>query len=183
MVKVFSIIFSVLFIAACVQVPVEPEINENQLAVSSVWDVDSRYPAGNTFRLSPVFIEQSSIPVEEQRKVYNDLSKVIATELMQKGYVLTTGDSDFVIEYAVALSSDISDKQLGDKFGVTPGLSSDDEHQKGNFLVGARDGKTHMRVWRGAVQGFVQTDLSNAQRDQRWESIVNMVLSQFYKAI
>lgn len=183
MVKVFSILFSALFITACVQVPLEPEINENQLAVSSVWDIDSRYPVGNTFRLSPVYIEQSSIPLEEQRRVYNELSKVIATELLQRGYTLTTGDSDFIIEYAVALSKDISDKQLGDKFGVTPGLSSNEEHQKGNFLIAARDGQTHIRVWRGAVQGFVQDDLSDEQRDLRWESIVKMVLSQFYKAI
>lgn len=180
--KTLLVIILTLTLLACVQVPIKPEVNENQLAVSSVWDIDARYPAGNTFSLSPVFIETSSIPKQEQARVYRQLSKVIATELLQKGYTLTTGDSDFIIEYAVVLSKDISDRQLGEKFGVTPGLSSDDEHEKGNFLIATRDGKSHMRVWRGAVQGFVQSDLSDSEREKRWKSIVDMVLSQFYKA-
>ena len=39
-----------------------------------------------------------------------------------------------------------------------------------------------MRVWRGAVQGFVQEDYSLAQREKRINNVVTMVLAQFFAA-
>ena len=88
---------------------------------------------------------------------------------------------DFYVGFGVALSKDLSDKNISDKFGVTPGLSENALFEKGSFLIYVEDAKSNQRVWRGAVQGFVQENFNSAERKERTEAVVKMILLQFFK--
>ena len=79
------------------------------------------------------------------------------------------------------LSKDLSDENISEKFGVTPGLSENAKLEKGSFLMYVEDANSKQRVWRGAVQGFVQENFSSAERKERTEDVVKMILAQFFK--
>ncbi len=175
---------SLMILTACVQVVQAPIERGAALAVSSVWDIPTKYPAGSTFSLSPKYIEDVSLTPEQMKAIYQLYAKSIVENFSEQKYHFTENNkADFYIGFAIALSDDLSDKTISEKFGVTPGLQSKDELQKGSFLMYVEDGNSHLRVWRGAVQGFVQEDYSSVERKQRVDTIVMMVLSQFFKRL
>jgi hypothetical protein len=176
---------SLMILTACVQVVQAPVERGSALAVSSVWDIPTKYPAGSTFSLSPKYVEDVSLSPEQMKAIYQLYAKSIVEKFSEKEYHFTENNNvaDFYIGFAIALSDDLSDKTISEKFGVTPGLQSKDALQKGSFLMYVEDGNSRLRVWRGAVQGFVQEDYNSAERKQRVDSIVMMVLSQFFKVL
>lgn len=174
-----------LFLGAvgCVQVVEEPVKPGSQLAVSSVWDIPSRYPAGSTFALSPKYLKAVSLKEEVVREAYGIYSNAITTNLQRFGYRLAMPNDkvDFYVGFGAALAEDLSDKTISEKFGITPGLQEAPDLEKGSFLIYVEDGAMQQRVWRGAVQGFVQEGLEGNERIARAEHVVNIVLAQFYK--
>ncbi len=170
-------------VVACVQVPNTPKTNKSQLAVSSVRDVPTSYQQGSTFALSPKYLEKVSLNPEQQENAYQMYGDAIINSLQAQGYQVATGSDtpDFLVGYGVALSEDLSDERINEIFGVTPGLHNAHAISKGSFLVYIKDVSSDQKVWRGAVQGFVQDELSAEQRLVKAKTIVNSVLIQFYK--
>lgn len=179
----FIIIFLLaLVLAGCVQVQQEVALREDQLAVSSVRDLPINYPANSNFSLSPRYVKEASIKPEQVQKIYRLYAEKIAAGLQQQGYRLAeiNQSADFYVGFGLALAEDLTDNTMSRKFGVSPGLQKVDELEKGSFLIYVEDAATDQRVWRGAVQGFVQEGISLAERNQRAEKVVNIVLSHFY---
>jgi hypothetical protein len=176
---------SLIILTACVQVVPSPVEHGSALAVSSVWDIPTKYPAGSSFSLSPQYLDNASLKPEQMKAIYQFYAKAIVEKFSEQEYRFTENDNgaDFYIGFAIALSDDLSDKTISEKFGVTPGLQSKDALQKGSLLMYVEDGKSRLRVWRGAVQGFVQEDYNSVERKQRTNTIVMMVLSQFFKLL
>jgi len=172
-----------MVLSACVQVVQAPAAHGASLAVSSVWDTPTKYPKGSTFSLSPKYVDDTSLKPEQMEVIYQIYAKAIADTFSDHGYYLANNnhEADLYISFAIALSDDLSDKTISEKFGVTPGLQSKDTLQKGSFLMYVEDGSSRQRVWRGAVQGFVQEDYNLIERKQRVDKVVTMVLSQFFK--
>ncbi|MBL4823288.1 MAG: DUF4136 domain-containing protein [Colwellia sp.] len=181
-ISLFLMLLSSWLIIGCVQVPLEHKHNNNQLAISSVRDSAVSYPRGSLFLLSPKYINETSLKAEQTESIYHLYSKAIVNVLTNNGYIngLSTQQADFYVGFAVALSGDLSDEKINNKFGVTPGLPEKSDLKKGSFLIYIEDAITGQRVWRGIAQGFVHNKLTPEQRRQRTATVVANVMTQFY---
>lgn len=175
-------LFSSLFISACVTVQVQPQVNKNQLAISSVRDIPISYSPGSQFSLAPKYVEETSLKPEQTQAVYQLYANAIIADLNSHGFKNTADSSNsaFHVGFGVALASDLSDKTINDEFGITPGLPGNDDLKKGSFLIYIEDARTGKKVWRGAVQGFAHEDANEAEREHRTAAIVSRVMKQFY---
>jgi hypothetical protein len=176
------ILFSCLFISACVTVPQEKSVNKNQLAISSVRDIPISYPQGSLFSLAPKYVKETSLKPEQTQTAYQFYANAIIADLNSHGFENTddASSSVFHVGFGIALASDLSDQTINDKFGITPGLPGNDELRKGSFLIYIEDALTGKKVWRGVVQGFAHEDMNEIEREQRTTAIVNRVMKQFY---
>ena len=175
-------LLSSLFISACVTVQVQPQVNKNQLAISSVRDIPISYSPGSTFSLAPKYIKATSLKIEQTQAIYKLYADAIIADLMKHGFYNTknANNSAFYVGFGVALASDLSDKTINDEFGITPGLPGNDDLKKGSFLIYIEDARTGKKVWRGAVQGFAHEDANESEREHRTAAIVCRVMKQFY---
>ena len=174
----------VMTLIGCVQVNSEADygaLKKEQLASSSVTDIEKQYEQGSKFSISPVHLYSPQLRTEELGNIYEIYQRAIAKRLTDAGYHLSTDtqSSDFVVGFALALEADFSDETINERFGVSPGLTVLEDLEKGSFLIYIQDVESHQRIWRGAVQGFVHEELSPVQREQRASKIVDSVLSQY----
>lgn len=176
------ILLSSFIISACVTVPQEKQVKQNQLAISSVRDIPVSYPVGSQFSLAPKHVKETSLKAEQTQKIYKIYADAIVKDLSEQGFKASTDvkTADFYVGFGVALTSDLSDERINEKFGITPGLPSNDELRKGSFLIYIEDAQTGKKVWRGAAQGFANEDFDELQREQRTMAIVKRVMNQFY---
>lgn len=188
----------VLLTAGCVQIndaqtPMQAD-KQAQLAISAVRDLPNSFAKGSTFTVVPKFVDAEPAGAE-QAAIYRAYGGAITNALELAGYQQSATkradtklsgklqvenvQADFSVVYGLALQDDLSDAVISEKFGVLPDLSSAERLEKGSFLIYIEDSVTNQRIWRGAVQGFVHQDFSQAQREQRAVTIVNSVLSSF----
>jgi len=174
--------FSSLIVSACVTVPQDSQVNKNQIVISSVRDIPISYTPGSKFSLAPKYVEETSLKPNQTQLVYKLYADAIIADLESHGFNNTSDaiNSDFHVGFGIALASDLSDKTINDKFGITPGLPNNDELKKGSFLIYIEDTSTGKKVWRGAAQGFAHEDSDVEQRAQLTISIVSRVMTQFY---
>jgi hypothetical protein len=163
----------------CMQIAKPPTAN-TQVAMSSVWDMPNEIQANSTFSLAPNYLEQISKKHLQIKNIYQLYGQAISQSLQKEGYQLTTGKADFSVSFAIALVDELNDEKISKHFGVTPGLQGSSNSDKGSFLIAIENSLTKQRIWRGAVQGFVQNNYTDKQRVERAEMVVNMVLKQFY---
>lgn len=167
----------------CVQVTPVDESRSQQLAVSSVQDYPFEYKVGDRFNVVPRHAPQfEQFDVAKRRNLntfYKLYEKAIIKELKSKGFVHSSSPrTDFSVGYGLALGKDFTDEQLSEKFGVVPGLNEIDDLEKGSFIIYIEDSAMEKRVWRGAVQGFVQDGYSEEEQNERVTMVVNMILRQ-----
>ena len=167
----------------CVQVAPESQSHNNQLAISSVRDLPVSYPQGSLFSLSPKYVKETSLKEQQTQNVYHLYNNAIVNNLIKNGYLheKVIQNSAFYVGFAIALSDDLSDEKINDKFGVTPGLTEQSGLMKGSVLIYIEDAATGQRVWRGIAQGFANIDQTPAQRQQRASAVVATVMKQFYQ--
>ena len=194
----------VLLTASCVQInDAQTSLQADkqaQLVISAVRDLPNSFAKGSTFTVVPKFADIKPTGAE-QAAIYQAYGEAITNALELAGYQQSTTkradtelsgsiqvenvkaenvQADFSVVYGLALQDDLSDSVISEKFGVLPDLSSAERLEKGSFLIYIEDSVTNQRIWRGAVQGFVNQDFSQAQREQRTVTIVNSVLSSFF---
>jgi len=168
------------FATGCVQTAEQLPTKNTQVAMSSVWDTPSKIPANSSFSLAPNFLDQIARHHPELKNIYHYYGQAISDSLAARGFQLTTGEADFTVKFAIALADDLNDGMISKHFGVTPGLQESVESVKGSFLIAIESSLTKQRIWRGAVQGFVQNNYTDRQRVERAQMVTNMVLKQFY---
>jgi len=179
--KAISAIF-VLFTVGCVVVVEQPMQNQNQLAVSSVWDNPTSIAPKSRFFIEPHFLEQVSKKHPEVISVYSSYQQAIVKKISRRNFLLSNETADYKIVFGIALADDLNDDMIALHFGVTPGLHAQVELLKGSFMMYVEDMRTGQRIWRGTVQGFVQQNTSPEQRGSRAEKVVNLILDQFFTA-
>jgi len=182
--NLITVILTALTLSACVQIPVEANRKANQLAISSVRDVPTSYSQGSLFSLSPKYVKETSLKAKQTQQVYSLYANTIVSDLQKNGFktALIDQQADFYVGFGIALSNDLSDDKISDKFGITPGLPEHSDLKKGSFLVYIEDAVTGQRVWRGIAQGFAHETLTTEQRQQRTVVIVASVMKQFYQS-
>ncbi|MCJ8319246.1 MAG: DUF4136 domain-containing protein [Colwellia sp.] len=171
-------------LAGCVQVIEEYPMRKTQLAVSSTRDLPITFPSGSKFALSPKYLKEASIKPEQLQNIYKLYSNEIIADFTSEGFLLARTDQrvDFYVGFGVALSEDLSDETINEKFGVSPGLPENSENEKGSFLIYVDDATTGQRIWRGTAQGFVQNDFTAEQRKERVARVVDMLLAQYHNS-
>jgi hypothetical protein len=169
-------------LVGCVQVPMNSERRASNLAVTSVRDAPIKFTPGSRYSISPQHFDKVSSKAGEIRNIYQDYAKEIRNNLNNYGYqeVQDANSAEFHVKFALALSEDLDDKTINKKFGITPGLQESKGLNKGSMLISITDAKTQRRIWHGAIQGFVQEEATEQEREQRREYVINMVLTQFY---
>lgn len=173
----------IVLLSGCVQViPVEAD-KSTQLAVSSATDMQVNYANGAAFFLAPQYLEEVSLNETQQNNVYTTYGNAIVNNLIENGYAetLNASSAEFTVGYGIALSKDLSDAKINTIFGVSPGLPSAADLDKGSFLIYIKDTAMQQIVWRGNVQGFAQDNLSHQEREIKTQSVVDSVLKQFHK--
>lgn len=171
-------------LTGCVESNTATAAKVNQLAMSSVRDMALSYPTTSVFSITPRYLDKVSFPKEQMMNFYQLYADAISASLTEKGYVKNQSDkketAKFNVVFGVALTKDLSDQTISEKFGVMPGLQVHDNLEKGSFLIYIEDVATGQKVWRGAIQGFVHKELSEKERAERVPYIVNKLMSQFY---
>ncbi|TYK65843.1 DUF4136 domain-containing protein [Colwellia echini] len=175
-------LISSLLISACVTVPQEPQVNKNKLAISSVRDIPISYPQGSRFSLSPKYVKETSLKASQMQSIYKTYADAIVSDLSGNGFINISDAkaADFHVGFEIALASDLSDKELSNEIGISPGLPANDKMKRGSFLIYIEDARSGKKVWRGAAQGFVHEDVDASERTNRAAAIVKRVLNQFY---
>jgi hypothetical protein len=173
-----------LTLSACVQVAPASNQNINKLAISSVRDLPNAYVKGSLFSLSPRYVKETSLKESQTQGIYQLYTNIIVNDLQNNGFELAQDNqqSAFHVGFGIALSNDLSDEKINEKFGVSPGLPETENMKKGSFLIYIEDANTGQRVWRGIAQGFAHEDSTLEQRTQRAAIIVASVIKQFYQS-
>jgi len=181
--NLLTLVLITLTLSACVQVTPESKQNNNQLAISSVRDLPFNYPQKSLFSLSPKYVKETSLKAKQTQAVYHLYTNAIVNDLQQNGFVIAQKGQQtaFHVGFGVALSNDLSDEKINEKFGVSPGLPEKNDLNKGSFLIYIEDAITGKRVWRGIAQGFALEGITIEQRQQRTAVIVASVMKQFYQ--
>ncbi len=182
--NIFIVLFLSMILSACGTVKPEEKRHQKQLAISTVKDSSISYAKESLFRLSPKYPQSTTLTAQQTEDAYQLYTKAIIENLQSHDYLLANDQQQaaFVVGFGVALSSDVSDDKLNEKFGVSPGLQAQESLQKGSFLIYIEDAITKQIIWRGIAQGFAHDKLTNLQRKQRTKAVVNEVLKQFYQS-
>lgn len=182
--NLLALAFITLTLSACVQVTPEPKQNNNQLAITSVRDLPFSYPPSSAFSLSPKYVKETSLKAKQTQAIYQLYTNTIIKDLQKNSFVMAQSGQQaaFHVGFGIALSDDLSDDKINEKFGVSPGLPEKADLNKGSFLIYIEDAITGQRVWRGIAQGFAQDGITVEQRQQRAAVVVTSVMKQFYQS-
>lgn len=180
----FLFVLVIFILAGCVQMPLNSDSRISNLAVTSVWDEPTKFSAGSTYSLSPQHLDNASSKTGDIKKAYLRYAEGIKQNFSYYGYqeVPNADAAEFHVRFILALSDDLDDKTISEKFGITPGLQESQGLNKGSILIAVIDANTGQRVWHGAIQGFVQEEATELERDKRRTYVINMVLAQFHKS-
>ncbi len=93
------------------------------------------YSQGSQFSLSPKYVKETSLQPEQTQAVYKQYADAIIADLTHNGFKKASyvANSAFHVGFGIALASDLSDKTISEKFGITPGLPGSDELKKVAF--------------------------------------------------
>ena len=111
------------------------------------------------------------------------IEEAIANTLQQKGfnYLAATGQGDLLVRYAVSLNDAAADSRLAEKYGMQAdiGYTSPDpeKFEKGTLVIDILERQSGLSAWRSSLQGFAYLDISEAERRQRLQTMVNRMLS------
>ena len=180
--KVMIAVITSMMLLSCVNEPPTPSLPNNQLAISSIKDKTISYQKNSLFALDPKYIKKTSLKPSETQAIYKRYADAIISDLTRNGFSYTKDytDTTFYVGFGLALTTDLSDQTINEKFGLSPGLNNDQGLTKGSFLIYVEDVRTGESVWRGVVQGFVHEDSKSSEKSQRAAMIVNKVMQQFY---
>ncbi len=113
------------------------------------------------------------------QELVDDLKAKIDTQLVAKGYAFTPAgqQADYLIHGLIVMGNELNEQQLRDVLGFEPGLvSHSQQYEKGSLLLMLVDPDTQLTDWRAVVQVFTSDELTNEQREQRFEYIIRSLL-------
>jgi hypothetical protein len=137
-----------------------------------------------SFTWAPRMQEIDRDPYETGIPDREALESAITAALEKKGYEYTWRSSaDLKVGYLVVTNDALSSEQISKRFGVQPGLNlqapDDVRYEKGTLVVDIIDVKTGGTVWRGALQGFADLEISKEDRQERLDDMVMFMLARF----
>jgi hypothetical protein len=139
------------------------------------------FPSGTAFSWSEGTSHFFKDPRLNNEELDNMLRESMALEMVSRGYRLVSS-GQYSISYVAALEGSLSDEEISRRFGLNPGLPSQQTgqtYEKGTVVVDISDPTTKKSLWRSAMQGYVELDLPESVRQERVKRIVAMMFSGF----
>jgi len=100
-------------------------------------------------------------------------------------YVPSEEEAGIIVGYVLALESALSDMDINNLYGINPGFAADksdtDKYEKGTIVIDIIESRTNRMIWRGALQGMANFEVSGEERKKRIKTVVNRLLEQFIK--
>ncbi|WP_455223220.1 DUF4136 domain-containing protein [Kaarinaea lacus] len=175
-----------LLLACQTEQTTTPDDESQRLAFVSYLDSHFAVSASkNTVSWKPEssFIHANErINAESYKQILED---AIIITLKNKGYLFSDDpqQGDLLISYAAGLETELSDKEITQRFGMIPGLQGQkpgqDKYEKGTIILDIYDRRANKSVWRGVVQGFADMQLSPAERSKRLKNVLRQLMAEF----
>ena len=156
-------------------------------SIVSVSNPDIKVLSSKKFTWSP----KSTYVYEDARfrgfPVKDTFEKDIYEKLSKNGftYVTSADEAGILVGYVLALESALSDMDINNLYGINPGFVSDkadtDKYEKGTVIIDIIESRTNRMVWRGALQGMANFDVSNKERKERIKEVVDLLLNEFIR--
>jgi len=178
--KKLLVLAGVFALTSCVQTEKEVVEPKPRIAMSSVWDQPISLLAGTRIAIEPQVFPSNKLTPEQQQKIFAIYQEKIAEGLRKKGAIVDSQYGKFKLKYTIVLADNIDQKLMESAFAISPGLHTGSEN-KGSFLMAVEDQFSKTRVWRAAAQGYVEPNLTEEQRKQKAEQVVDQMLVQFFK--
>ena len=112
------------------------------------------------------------------------LRAAISNAMTEKGYQATVAGvaADLLVGYSITLNDDArTDKNIADDYGVQASInvSTPDPalYEKGTLVIDIVDSRTGLMAWRSALQGFTDSRISEQERRQRINLMVQRMLA------
>ncbi len=106
----------------------------------------------------------------------------ITKALKKKSYEINSGANPLSIRYYVSLASEMDDTAILRKFGLSPGLRSNDhtkDHERGTLVIELLDpALKNKAVWRGAAEVFVGIEDTEQGRQDRVNHLVDELFNR-----
>ena len=156
-------------------------------AVVSVSNPDIKILSSKKFTWSPksTYVYEDArfkgFPIKEtfEKDIYEKLSKNGFT------YVTSADEAGILVGYVLALESALSDMDIDNLYGINPHFVPDnadtDKYEKGTVIIDIIEARTNRMVWRGALQGMANFDVSDKERKERIKTVVDRLLNEFVK--
>lgn len=170
-----------LLSGGCVTEPVEQSTNPalRQTSVVSTSAPEFAPQKGETVAWKDAISVHAPDGLTVPQKLVDDLKAKIDTRLVAKGYAFTPmgQQPDYLIHGLIVMGNELNEHQLRDVLGFEPGLvSSGQKYEKGSLLLMLVDPNTQYTDWRAVVQVFTSQELSDEERDQRFDYIIRSLL-------
>ncbi|MBW2477943.1 MAG: DUF4136 domain-containing protein [Deltaproteobacteria bacterium] len=164
--------FLVLMLCSCL--PSQSETKPLPAAggvVVSVKNADLNFAKGTSFSFAETASQFYQDPRLDDRNLNGILRDAIDQVMRQKGYRMVDSNGQFEIAYVVALAQSLSDVEINQRFGISPGMVDDNPdpeiYEKGSIVVDIADPAGHTSLWRSALQGYAHLELPDAVRRER----------------
>lgn len=168
----------VLGLVSCMQT-VEPSLLSFDSTVVTVKHKSRTVPAGAVLSWNPVVYETAAATPVDMRKIDEMVQQTIHDHLTQKGFTLA-GTGSYRLVYAAALERDLTDDDLSNLFGISPGFApSPTGYDKGTVVLDVSDARTHETLWRAVAQGHVDYEIDDRTRRQRLKILIESMFADF----
>lgn len=172
----------------CSQQPVSkpPGAAVQALPFNIVSTGDSRVDltAATTFSWAAATQVPTGDPRMDDVQLQKLLRAAISNAMTEKGYQATAAGApaDLLVGYSITLNDDArTDKDIVDNYGVQASInvSSPDPalYEKGTLVIDIIDSRTGLMAWRSALQGFTDSRISEQERRQRINLMVQRMLA------
>ncbi len=150
------------------------------LAVVSVREPTLRLPAGGSYSWAPFSGLFNADRRLDNRSAEEMFRAAVAAALARRGFVEApaSASGDVIVAYWAALENALDDDALAERFGISPGMGSlaaAGRYEKGTLGVDLIDPGSRRTIWRGALQGYVDYEVTDKARRQRTEAAVERI--------
>ena len=156
-------------------------------SIVSVSNPEIKVLSSKTFTWSPksIYVYEDErfkgFPIKQtfQKDIYKKLTKSGFT------YADSLDEAGIVVGYVLALESALSDMDINNLYEMNPGFIGDksdtDKYEKGTIVIDIIEARTNRMIWRGALQGMANFDVSDKERKERIKIVVDRLLDEFIK--
>lgn len=83
-----------------------------------------------------------------------EMDRAVEAVLRERGFVVVPpGQGDRLIAYAIGIEGEMTDREMVELFGISPGLEDYKESRRGGMVLSVIHAQTNQVLWRGSGSG------------------------------